>query len=341
MGSNILVTFAVTALWMFSSVWLINLNKYVLNGPFPHPEMLVVFHMFSGSCFAAVLVLSKRDLFPSLDEVKADPWGTLKFILPIGVCFAIGLLMSNTAFQYLPVALLQMMKEGNIPIVYTLSLLIGLERFDRGQAAFTLLVFLGAITATSAAAVANVSILGILLQLSGQFAEVIRIILQASILRGEGCRKLDNMSMVLCMSPVCLICLTPVVAFRWSAQMVEQMSQCANLLSFSCAMAFALNCLSMVVLQRVSTVLYVFLSSAKAMIVVFAGSYVWHEPTTPLQNVGFAMEIVGITCYSLLKQRNKLYRGVEEKMVRFLPEKNILLETKPLISRGKDEAADV
>merc|ERR1719272_313456 len=87
-------------------------------------------------CSLSLLVLRfvVPSLFPSLTDparrVVVDRDLILKGALPIALFFSGQLVLSNTAYLHSSVAFLQMMKEANIILVYTFSLMVALERFS-------------------------------------------------------------------------------------------------------------------------------------------------------------------------------------------------------------------
>lgn len=305
---DVVVTLGLSLVWLVMSAGLINFNKLLVNGPFPHPDALVTCHMFTGSVFALLLVFFKRDLFETFNSVVlADPLGTIQRMLPVGLFFSLSLVMSNLAYQHCPVATLQMMKEGNVPLVYVLSVFFGLEQFESIQALLTLCVLFGAFLAAGSAVTAAIApLLGIAIQASAQVFELLKTIIQVKILNGTRNKKLDPMTMVLCMSPICLCFLFPVVILRWrhtSSSILVDMCQNKAMLALNCAHAFGLNCVSMLFMKRVNAVGYVFAGSIKAVLIVVIGAVLWQEPITMAQNAGFAIEIVCIAQYSLRKHK--------------------------------------
>merc|ERR1719454_1832481 len=67
----------------------------------------------------------------------------LKYFIPLGAFFAIGLFASNQAYLYCSVAFLQFMKEANVVLVFTLSCFVGMQMATRSKVAVLLWILLG------------------------------------------------------------------------------------------------------------------------------------------------------------------------------------------------------
>merc|ERR550514_2636005 len=103
-------------------------------------------HSSFSSIMAFMLYLVCPSLFGSLSGPKPIEVGRrlfLKGALPIALLFSVQLVLSNTAYIHSSVAFLQMMKEANIILVYSFSLLAMLERYSSRHA----LVLLGVVLA--------------------------------------------------------------------------------------------------------------------------------------------------------------------------------------------------
>merc|ERR1719195_1657464 len=100
-------------------------------------------HMAVNSSISLVLRQVRPDLFPSLTNpstrVNISVGLIFKGVLPIAVCFLGAMVFSNAAYSYCGIAFLQFMKEGNIVLVYTASLIFALEVF-RGRTCMILIV---------------------------------------------------------------------------------------------------------------------------------------------------------------------------------------------------------
>merc|ERR1740121_251754 len=175
---------------------------------FPYAVPLTCLQQAFCTLLAAALLCVQPSLFPSLTDeaqkVKVDARFVLTGSLPIGALFATSLVLTNLAYEHLSVAFLQMMKEANIVLVYLLSLLAALEVFSwRHVQVIIFAIFAASLTIKGEL---NFSLDGFLIQLTGGICECARIVLQSVLLSGK---KLDALSYVLIISPICffLLCI--------------------------------------------------------------------------------------------------------------------------------------
>ena len=114
-----------------------------------------------------------------------------KYLVPIGVLFAVMLYGSNKAYLYCSVAFLQFMKETNVVLAFLFSALAGLQTINRQRLFVILWVISGSSLCVSGEL--HFVLTGFLLQLVSQFAEGIRAVIAELVLSGND-YKLDSLS---------------------------------------------------------------------------------------------------------------------------------------------------
>merc|ERR1719408_371897 len=100
-------------------------------------------HMALSWGLCLLLYALKPNLYPSMANTEGKKLTLLKWFLPLGALFAIGLYASNQAYLYCSVAFLQFMKEANIVLVFLLSCLVGLQKMSRIAALIVVWILLG------------------------------------------------------------------------------------------------------------------------------------------------------------------------------------------------------
>jgi hypothetical protein len=203
--ANIARVLTLGALYCIASAGLIHYNKFLIDPfRFPHPLAIVLIHTVFSSCLSGVLFITRPSLFPSLtdssSEVKLDWSLFLTGALPISVCFAGQLALSNYAYLHSSVAFLQMLKESNIVLVYVFSLCLAIEKLSWRNVG--LLACVLAATCLTIQGELNFSMQGFTLQFTSQFFESTKIVLQSLLLSHAG-RKLDALTYVLLVMPLC------------------------------------------------------------------------------------------------------------------------------------------
>ncbi|CAJ1396794.1 unnamed protein product [Effrenium voratum] len=306
---------ATKAFWsvalIFVSAALINYNKFLMNpSRFPYPVVLVFLHMLSGSLLGCALFLAKPSLFPALSDPDKKVIIDTEFmtfrVLPVGLTFATSLILSNTAYKYASVAFLQMIKQSNVIIVFIFSLMIGLEKYRTNLVVVLLCIMLA--TGLTVQGELHFSMLGLSVQLCCNFVESAKVVMQGVLLAGAG-RKLDPLSFVAVVSPVCCLCLggllfvhsyvTPISFLtlpEWSA-----FHQCGYLLAGNIVVAFLLNVVVANFLKHGSPLSFLLTNLIKDALIVSASSLIFGDPITLQQSIAFILQLFFITLWSLMK----------------------------------------
>eukprot|EP00435_Cladocopium_sp_Y103_P009322 s4041_g2.t1 len=106
-------TCAIGGCYIVVSASLIAFNKYLMNAErFPYAKAMTAMHMLMTTLLSLLL------------------YTVLKYILPLGMLFALALYCSNRAYLYSSVAFLQFCKEGNVALIFAMSCVLGLQVFS-------------------------------------------------------------------------------------------------------------------------------------------------------------------------------------------------------------------
>jgi len=298
-------------LYIGCSACLIAFNKYLMHEDrFPFAVALVMIHC--GFCSASTLILrfAFPSLFPSLTDpdrrVAVDHNLILKGAMPIALLFAGQLVLSNTAYLHSSVAFLQMMKEANLVLVFALSLLAGMERFQCRS--FTVLIVVMIATALTIHGELNFSWTGFCIQGLGQVFECVKIVLQAMLLTAAG-RKLDALTYVLLVMPLCFAFLSLFFGFLVFVQPHEHLRTPEwrhveawwPILAVNASVALALNIVIALFVKNSSAVAFILAGIVKDAMIVFAGTVFFAEIVSGLQVFGFGLQLSAILVYSLMK----------------------------------------
>lgn len=101
---------AIIPIWIVLSSSVIIYNNYLYNTlNFKYPVFLVTFHL--GFAAVGTRILHRTtNLLDGVKDVRMTKDMFLRSILPIGLLFSGSLILSNTAYLYLSVAYIQMLK---------------------------------------------------------------------------------------------------------------------------------------------------------------------------------------------------------------------------------------
>jgi hypothetical protein len=277
---------------------LINYNKFLLVPDiFPHPIALTWMHLASSCLFSYTLYLCfGTRLFPGTELVQRRPHKFFGMILPIALCFGGSIILSNEAYTYCTVPFLQMCKEMNIVLVYGLTLFLGLEKFSTSTALILLVITFGCSMGVEGEL--NFSRVGFIIQIGSQLCEVSRIVVQQSIMQGQN---LDPLTMVLCMSPLCLLALSTALYVFWVPEIVPLARvHWHHLLANSC-LAFTLNVLIASLIKHCSGVAFVLAGVVKDITVVVLAVFAFTAAITRMQVIGFTIAVIGVGLHSTVR----------------------------------------
>lgn len=313
-GANAVSTWALMfflgGLYICCSASLISFNKYLMHEDrFPYAVTLVMLHMGFAAVLSFILRWVRPQMFPSITDperkVTFDASLMIKNILPIAVLFSGQLVLSNQAYLHSSVAFLQMMKEANLVLVYILSLIACLETFRFRS--ILILLFICLATTMTIVGELHFSWTGFFVQGTSQLFECSKIVLQALVLSEAG-KKLDAMSYVLIVTPICFCVLfvastviyfiKPELSFAGAWPHFEAWW---HILILNSCLAFSVNVVIAFFIKYSSAVAFILAGIVKDVVIVTTGTMLFSEHISILQAVGFFLQLVGILVWSLTK----------------------------------------
>merc|ERR1719405_264848 len=282
---------------------LINYNKFLMHEDyFPYSVALTSLHMTGSFVLSGLLYLVMGDKwFPSAPAVEEDKAGFVKKVIPLSLCFAISICLSNEAYLYCSVPFLQMCKELNVVMVYFVGLALAVERFNVQTATILLIIMMGC--CMSIHGEMKFSKAGFMFQLCAQFAEVIKIIIQQKIMQGF---KIDPLTMVLMMSPLCLVSSSVGLVVFWEPGIIPHAKEHAFHLILNGFNAFALNVAVAVVIRFASGVSFVLAGVVKDVAIVGCAALLFGALITPIQIIGFTIAVSGVLFHSIMRSNQEL-----------------------------------
>jgi len=292
--------------YICASAGMIESNKWLmLPGHFPYPLSLTMNHMLTSWVLANILRFFCPSAFPSLQHVEVTWWFRLKF-LPIGAAFAISIVCGNAAYKFLSVSFLQIMKQSNIVVIYTFSVLCSLEALRRCSVILLFITLCGSLLAVHGEL--HFHIVGFVLQLISSLSEAAKVIIQGILMSGS--YKLDPMTMVLFMAPACLFANTIPFFVLEGTRITEIFSQMLTVLpclGVNAVMAFILNLLVAQCIKQLSPVGYLLCGIVKDVSIIVSSSWFLGESLALQQIVGFALALTGVASYSMYKQNQDCF----------------------------------
>ncbi|KAA8521556.1 hypothetical protein F0562_012229 [Nyssa sinensis] len=171
---KILLSYTYVAVWIFLSFTVIVYNKYILDRKlynWPYPISLTMIHM----SFCSTLAFLAVRVFGLVEPVSMSRELYFSSVVPIGALYSLSLWLSNSAYIYLSVSFIQMLKSLMPVAVYTIGILFKKDSFKTDTMVNMLSISFG--VAIAAYGEAKFDTWGVLLQLGAVAFEATRLVM--------------------------------------------------------------------------------------------------------------------------------------------------------------------
>ncbi len=296
---SMLLTVAVCIGYMLVGPLLIMSNKYLLTtAHFSYPILLTAMHQsFSALCCAVVVHVLR--LVP-LQYDAAQAWSAFHCsFLSVGAASSAALCTGNSAYLYLTVAFIEMLK-GFTPIVTMAVQAVFGEPLPRCRiVAATLAISLG--TAISSYGELRLSVTGLLLMLGSVYSEATRLMLTQKLLQRMDFHVIEGLYYLAPASALFALLLGAAVElphFESRRFFRRELPANARLFALNMALGFVVNVAGFLVIKRTNVVTLKLLAIARNALVVVAGVLVFDETVGELQLLGYAISLTFFLVYN-------------------------------------------
>ncbi|CAL9084551.1 unnamed protein product [Musa textilis] len=338
-----LLSYAYVALWIFLSFTVIVYNKYVLDPKmyaWPFPISLTIIHMSFCSALAFLLVRILRLVAP-----PSSPPMTrrlyLSSVLPIGALYSLSLWFSNSAYIYLSVSFIQMLKALMPVAVYSIGVLFNKETFRTSSMLNMLSISFG--VAIAAYGEARFVSAGVALQLAAVAFEATRLVFIQILLTSKGI-SLNPITSLYYVAPCCLAFLLvpwslielPILRDRLTASAFRP-----DLLIFgtNCLCAFALNLAVFLLVGKTSALTMNVAGVVKDWLLIAFSWSVIRDTVTSINLFGYAIAFLGVAYYNHAKLQGLKAKEAQKKAAQADEESGKLLERAASGNRKNDSQA--
>ena len=303
---SVLLSYAYVSVWISLSFSVIVYNKYILDPKmydWPFPISLTIIHMAFCASLAATLVRLLR-----LVDVPSSPAMTPRLyaasVVPIGALYALSLWFSNSAYIYLSVSFIQMLKALMPVAVYSLAVAFRTDSFRRASMLNMLGISAG--VAVAAYGEARFDAFGVLLQLAAVAAEATRLVLIQILLTSKG-MSLNPITSLYYIAPCCLLFLTvpwyfvelPRLRAAAAAAGLGRPDLFVFLTNSLCA--FALNLAVFLLVGKTSALTMNVAGVFKDWLLIAFSWTVIKDTVTPVNLVGYGIAFLGVAYYNHAK----------------------------------------
>jgi len=300
--------------YVLVSATLIRFNKSLMHRDrFPYAMALTSLHMAAASLCCLVLYQCRPGDFPAMAQTRGDRLWVLKWFVPIGLVYALGLAAANYAYFYCSIVFVQFMRQGNIFLVFLMSCVLGLQRMTALRLLIIMVIIGGQAIAVSDET--GLIWIGFFVQLVAQLADCARMVIGEIVLGDSGLR-LDPLSYALFVAPTCLVVLLAGTVATWDPRMPQALAEWWPLVVPSTVLACALNLLVPYLLKELSAVGSTQTGILRDVTLVFVSWACAHEAISALQLVGFAVTLSGVLIWCYIKASPDSYavRSLEQAL---------------------------
>ncbi|XP_073020722.1 probable sugar phosphate/phosphate translocator At2g25520 [Primulina eburnea] len=293
---KIILSYTYVSVWIFLSFTVIVYNKYILDHKlynWPFPISLTMIHM----TFCSSLAFAAVRLFKIVDPVALSRRVYLTSVVPIGALYALSLWLSNSAYIYLSVSFIQMLKALMPVAVYSIGILFKKDAFKSNTMLNMLAISVG--VAVAAFGEAKYDSWGVLLQLGAVLFEATRLVMIQILLTSKGIN-LNPITSLYYVAPSCLAFLS----VPWLIVEYPLLRQRSGfhfdfaIFGTNSLCAFALNLAVFLLVGKTSALTMNVAGVVKDWLLIAFSWSVIKDTVTPLNLFGYGLAFMGVAYYN-------------------------------------------
>ncbi|KMT16790.1 hypothetical protein BVRB_2g042770 [Beta vulgaris subsp. vulgaris] len=312
---KIILTYTYISIWLFFSFTVIIYNKYILDKKlynWPFPISLTMIHMSFSSILSFILVRVFRVVEPPIHMTKSL---YISSVLPIGVLFALSLWLSNSAYIYLSVSFIQMLKALMPVIVYSIGVMLKKDTFKGDTMINMVSISIG--VAIAAYGEAKFDVFGVILQLGALIFEATRLVLIQILLTSKGIQ-LNPITSLYYIAPCCLVFLTIPWLFVEFPILREQIGGFEFdfvIFGTNSLIAFGLNLAVFLLVGKTSALTMNVAGVVKDWLLIAFSWSVIKDTVTPVNLFGYLLAFMAVVYYNRVKYQNLKAAEAQKKQV--------------------------
>ncbi|KAM5547896.1 putative sugar phosphate/phosphate translocator [Rosa sericea] len=296
---KVLLSYAYVAIWIFLSFTVIVYNKYILDRKlynWPFPISLTMIHMAFCSSLAYLLV----KVFKLVEPVSMSRDLYLKSVVPIGALYALSLWFSNSAYIFLSVSFIQMLKALMPVAVYSIGILIKKDPFKSDTMVNMLSISFG--VAVAAYGEAKFNSWGVSLQLLAVGFEATRLVLIQILLNAKGI-SLNPITSLYYVAPCCFafLCIPWIVVEFPVLKETSSFHFDFVIFGTNSLCAFALNLAVFLLVGKTSALTMNVAGVVKDWLLIAFSWSVIKDTVTPINLIGYLIAFIGVAYYNHAK----------------------------------------
>ncbi|KAL3650709.1 hypothetical protein CASFOL_007112 [Castilleja foliolosa] len=294
---KIILSYTYVAIWIFLSFTVIVYNKYILDKKlynWPFPISLTMIHM----AFCSSLAFAAVRIFKLVEPATLSRRTYLSSVVPIGALYSLSLWLSNSAYIYLSVSFIQMLKALMPVAVYSIGIALNKDSYKSNTMFNMLAISFG--VAIAAYGEAKYDSWGVFLQLGAVVFEATRLVLIQILLTSKGIN-LNPITSLYYVAPSCLAFL----AIPWILVELPVLRQQGSGFHFDLLIfgtnslcAFALNLAVFLLVGKTSALTMNVAGVVKDWLLIAFSWSVIKDTVTPLNLLGYGLAFLGVGYYN-------------------------------------------
>uniref|UniRef100_A0A7C8Z7R2 Sugar phosphate transporter domain-containing protein n=1 Tax=Opuntia streptacantha TaxID=393608 RepID=A0A7C8Z7R2_OPUST len=331
---KIVLSYTYVAIWIFLSFTVIVYNKYILDRKmynWPFPISLTMIHMTFCSSLAFLLV----KVLKLVEPVSMSREVYLSSVVPIGALYAFSLWLSNSAYIYLSVSFIQMLKALMPVAVYSIGVLFKKENFKGETMCNMVSISIG--VAIAAYGEAKFDAWGVTLQLGAVAFEATRLVMIQILLTSKGIN-FNPITSLYYVAPCCLVFLSiPWILVEYPI-LRETSSFHLDWFIFgtNSVCAFALNLAVFLLVGKTSALTMNVAGVVKDWLLIAFSWSVIKDTVTPINLVGYGLAFLAVAYYNHTKLKALKAKEAQKKASQVDDEQGKLLEERDGDGRKSD-----
>jgi hypothetical protein len=308
----LLEAYAYVFFWIGLSAGVILYNKYILSTfGFPFPIALTMIHM---GCCSALAFIGVRHL-KLVEPVGMSSAVYVQRIVPIAFLFSVVLWFGNSAYMYLSVSFIQMVKALMPCVVFITACVMKVENFSWTTMSNMGFIALGVGIASYGEI--NFNLLGFLYLSGSVLAEAFRVI-SIQILLSSADIKLNSITTLYYVSPACFVFLIFPFALLEAPQMmsgvyspndssdeIKPINYDLAVLGSNAVLAFGLNFSVYLLIGKTSALTMNVAGPVKDWILIYLSSVLFVAPIARLQILGYMLAFAAVCFYNYSKYKER------------------------------------
>ncbi|KAI5072986.1 hypothetical protein GOP47_0013092 [Adiantum capillus-veneris] len=296
---KILLSYLYVSIWIFLSFTVIIFNKYILDRKmydWPYPVSLTMIHM--GFCSTLAFLLVR--VLKLVEPIGMSREMYLSSIVPIGALYSLSLWLSNSAYIYLSVSFIQMLKALMPVAVYSIGVLMKREGFKSDTMLNMVGISVGVAIAAYGEALFNAW--GVILQLGAVAFEATRLVLIQILLTSKGIT-LNPITSLYYVAPCCFAFLSiPWIIVEYpTLQATSSFNFDFMVFGTNSACAFALNLAVFLLIGKTSALTMNVAGVVKDWLLIAFSWSVIKDRVTTINLVGYGLAFLGVCYYNHCK----------------------------------------